>query len=91
MGNRPQPLKIEHLPEACEYRRKTMVQVESEAIAEIDYDADTSRMFVRFAEGIWYTYFTVPRRVHEAFLAAPSHGRFFHDHIRDKYPFRKGR
>jgi hypothetical protein len=54
-----------------------MVQVESEAITEIDYDAETSRMFVRFAEGNWYTYFAVPARVHEAFVAASSHGRFF--------------
>jgi hypothetical protein len=68
-----------------------MVQVESEAITEIDYDVDTSCMFVRFVEGEWYSYFAVPPRVYEAFLAPPSHGRFFHDHIRDKYPFRKGR
>jgi hypothetical protein len=68
-----------------------MVQVESEAITEIDYDVDTSCMFVRFVEDEWYSYFAVPPRVFEAFLAAPSHGRFFHDHIRDKYPFRKGR
>ena len=68
-----------------------MVQVESEAIAEIDYDADTSRMFVRFAEGNWYTYFAVPARVHEAFVATSSHGRFFQEHIRDRYPFRRGR
>lgn len=68
-----------------------MVQVESEAIAEIDYDANTSRMFVRFAEGLWYTYFAVPRRVYEAFVAAESHGRFFQEQIRDRYPYRRGR
>lgn len=68
-----------------------MVQVESEAIEEITYDADTSRMFVRFAHGGWYTYFAVPVRIFQVFVAAESHGRFFHEHIRDKYPFRKGR
>ena len=68
-----------------------MVQVESEAIAEIEYDADTSRMFVRFSEGDWYTYFAVPARTSEAFVAAESHGRFFHEHIRDRFPFRRGR
>jgi hypothetical protein len=68
-----------------------MIQIESEAIAEIVYDAATSRMFVRFTEGNWYTYFAVPVRVHDEFVAASSHGRFFHDHIRDRYPFRRGR
>jgi hypothetical protein len=68
-----------------------MVQVESEAIAEIAYEAERSTMFVRFVEGQWYSYFAVSRRVYQAFVAAPSHGRFFHEHIRDKYPFRKGR
>lgn len=32
-----------------------MVQIEAEAIAEIAYDTETSRMFVRFTEGNWYT------------------------------------
>ncbi|MES2325777.1 MAG: KTSC domain-containing protein [Pseudomonadota bacterium] len=68
-----------------------MVQVESEAIDEISYDAETSRMFVRFIEGDWYTYFAVPAGTYEEFVAAASHGRFFHDHIRDRFPFRRGR
>ena len=68
-----------------------MAQVESEAIAEIDYDTTRSTLFVRFAHGSWYRYFAVPKHVHEAFVAAESHGRFFHEHIRDRYPYRKGR
>jgi hypothetical protein len=68
-----------------------MVQVESEAIDEITYDVDTSRMFVRFAHGGWYTYFGVPKGTYQAFVDAESHGRFFHDQIRDRFPFRRGR
>lgn len=68
-----------------------MVQVDSEAIAEIAYDDEHSVMFVRFVEGGWYSYFGVARPTYRAFVAAPSHGRFFHDHIRDRYPFRRGR
>ena len=68
-----------------------MVQVESAAIAEIDYDSKTSRMFVRFAEGDWYTYFAVTLATYEAFIAAESHGRFFQQYIRDRFPFRRGR
>jgi hypothetical protein len=68
-----------------------MVQVESEAIAEIGYDAERSTMFVRFLDGDWYSYFGVPLQTFQDFVAAPSHGRFFHDQIRDAFPYRKGR
>jgi hypothetical protein len=68
-----------------------MVQVESEAIAEIAYDTARSVVFVRFVEGDWYTYFDVPTDVHRAFVAAESHGRFFHQHMLDRYRYRRGR
>ena len=68
-----------------------MVQVESEAILDIDYVPATSTLFVRFIEGDWYSYFAVPAPVHRAFLQADSYGRFFHDHIRDRYLYRRGR
>jgi len=68
-----------------------MVHVESEAIREIDYDPAASTLYIRFTDGDWYSYSRVPAAVHRAFLAADSHGRFFHDHIRDRYRFRKGR
>ena len=68
-----------------------MVQVDSEAITEIDYDAAGSTLFVRFAHGGWYSYFAVPKHLSRAFVAAESHGRFFHENIRDRYPYRKGR
>jgi hypothetical protein len=68
-----------------------MVQVESEAIDEIDYETARSTLLVRFAHGGWYSYFAVPRSVYELFIAADSKGRFFHEHIRDRYTFRRGR
>jgi hypothetical protein len=43
------------------------------------------------SDGEWYRYFAVPAGVYDAFLAAPSHGRFFQERIRDHYPFRRGR
>ena len=70
---------------------REMVQVESEAIAEIAYDAARSALLVRFVEGDWHNYFDVPVNVYEAFLEADSHGRFFHRHILDHYRFRRGR
>ncbi|CAA9489197.1 MAG: hypothetical protein AVDCRST_MAG44-116 [uncultured Sphingomonas sp.] len=68
-----------------------MVSVESEALAEIDYDAAHSIVFVRFLDGDWYRYFGVPPAVHAAFLAAASHGHFFHTHILGRYPYQRDR
>jgi hypothetical protein len=68
-----------------------VVLVESEAIAEVDYHAASSTLFVRFVEGEWYSYFDVPKDVHRAFVDAESHGRFFQQHIRDQYRYRRGR
>ena len=68
-----------------------MVRVVSQAISEIEYDAPTATLTVRFNDGDWYSYSGVPEQVHRAFLTAASHGRFFRDRIRDRYGFRKGR
>jgi KTSC domain len=68
-----------------------VVLVESEAIAEIDYESANSTLFVRFAHGGWYSYFMVPPKAYAEFLAAESHGRFFQENIRDHYPYRPGR
>ena len=68
-----------------------MTLVDSEAIAEIRYDAGQSTMFVRFVDGEWYSYFDVPADVHRAFVGAESRGRFFQNHIRDQYRYRRGR
>jgi hypothetical protein len=68
-----------------------MIQVESEAILAIDYDRASSIMFVQFVDGDWYSYFEVPPEAHAAFVEAESHGRFFHDFIRDRYRYRRGR
>jgi hypothetical protein len=67
-----------------------MTLVDSEAIAEIRYDRDRSTMFVRFVDGEGYSYFDVPAGVHDTFVAAESHGRYFQRHIRDRYRFRRG-
>lgn len=64
-----------------------MVLVQSEAVAQIEYDPPSRTLFVRFTSGEWYSYFDVPARVRDAFGAAESKGRFFQDHIRDRYAY----
>jgi lysyl-tRNA synthetase class 2 len=65
------------------------MRVESEAITDIDYDADRAKLFVRFHGGDAYVYVGVPGDVHRSFVDAESKGRFFAYEIRDRYPYNK--
>ena len=68
-----------------------MALVESEAIAEIEYDPGRRALFVHFVDGEWYTYFDVARSTYDAFVSADSHGRFFQKYIRGRYNYLRGR
>lgn len=60
-----------------------MPYVRSSAIARIEWDNGT--LSIWFHESGRYDYYGVPESVYEAFIAAPSKGQFFHDHIKDRY------
>lgn len=55
-----------------------MLQVESSRITEMGYEAETATIFVRFTDGVSWSYCEVPPEVWEEFLAAPSKGSFIH-------------
>lgn len=66
-------------------RRRAVV---SSAIASVGYDEATAELELEFLSGEVYRYFAVPRSVHAHLLSAPSMGRYFQQHIRDRYPAR---
>jgi len=58
----------------------------STAIGQIDYDAATQSLWIRFVtNGRRYLYSGVEPEVHAAFRRAFSKGTFFNRHIRDQY------
>jgi hypothetical protein len=61
-----------------------MTPVASSSLAEVGHDNDT--LYVVFVSGLVYRYFMVPQRVYEALLAAPSHGQYFNELVRDHFP-----
>lgn len=63
--------------------------VQSTAIRQIEYDGYHGKLKVRFEDGGLYVYVGVPDAVYRAFVEAPSKGRYFHDEIRDCYPFNR--
>jgi len=64
-----------------------MRRVTSSVMNAVDYDPAARRLRIRFNHGGWYAYRDVPEEVAAGLLASPSHGRYFHDHIRDHFAF----
>lgn len=64
-------------------------RVDSSTITAVGYDRDTAVLEIEFTSGDVYEYFLVPLSVYQALVSAPSPGRYFGDHLRDKYRFRR--
>ena len=64
-----------------------MPRVQSTAVRSVDYDAASRTLFVVFDSGDRYAYFDVPLELFTAFLAAESKGRFFAEHVRDRFDY----
>lgn len=76
--------------------------LESTAIKSFDYDPFTLSLVIQFwivrvknkviiskRPGGKYIFFQVPESVHTNFIRASSKGRFFNEHIKNKYDFSK--
>ena len=63
-----------------------MIAVSSSAISAVGYDPATHRMKIRFTHGDAYDFCHVPEAVFRGLLNARSKGRFYNDHIRDRFP-----
>jgi len=69
-------------------RSSTEVPVDSSLIRRVTYGSDAT-LTVHFHSGAVYRYFTVPRVVLDALLAAQSKGTYFNRHIRNECPCRR--
>ncbi len=63
--------------------------LDSSNLRHAAYDADKSILTIEFGGGRRYAYSRVPRQVYEGLLSAASHGRYFHQWIKDRYPYRR--
>ncbi|WP_343565235.1 KTSC domain-containing protein [Kiloniella sp. b19] len=61
--------------------------VRSSNIASAGYENGT--LEIAFVDGGVYQYFNVPEYVYQGLMSAASKGRYFHDHIKDRYQTRK--
>jgi hypothetical protein len=62
-------------------------RVTSSTITSVGYDAGSRTLEVEFTSGAVYRYRDVPERVHAELLGSDSLGRYFNEHIRDRYVY----
>lgn len=61
--------------------------VSSSDLRSVGYDAANSILEIEFHSGGVYQYFSVPSNTYQSLMSAPSHGQYFHSHIKDRYRY----
>jgi len=65
------------------------ISVSSSNISSIGYDPVSQTLEIEFNDGSVYQYDSVPSGEYDGIMHAGSHGQYFHQHIKDVYPYRK--
>jgi len=63
-----------------------MVPVASSNLKEVGYRSDTKDLHVAFKRGDTYVHAGVPPEVHDALMKASSHGKYYNENIKGRYP-----
>lgn len=61
------------------------VPVSSSNLSSVGYDEADQVLEIEFNGGSVYQYFDVPKRVHQDLMNAASHGKYFHQYVKDNY------
>ncbi len=61
--------------------------ISSTSIRSVGYDPDQKMLEIEFQSGEVYDFHDVPQEVYRDLMQAESHGQFFQQNIREKYPF----
>ncbi|MBE8596842.1 MULTISPECIES: KTSC domain-containing protein [unclassified Xenorhabdus] len=67
------------------------VSVSSSNLHSVGYDQVTRTLEIAFHSGGIYQYDGVPANVHQGLISASSKGKYFHQYIKNVYPYRKVR
>jgi hypothetical protein len=62
-----------------------MIPIRSTAIRAVGYEPTTQRMKIAFVEGHTYDFCRVPEHIFIGLLRSGSKGRYYNDHIKDRY------
>lgn len=59
------------------------------SLQSVAYDPTTQIMQIEFRNGSAYEYSDVPPEILAGLLAAESHGAYFNENIRNRFPYRR--
>lgn len=63
--------------------------VSSTDIRSIGYEPESKILEIEFHSGGIYQYFGVPASVYQGLMSAASHGKYFHQHVKNVYEYVK--
>ena len=63
--------------------------VRSSDLRSVGYDSSAKTLEIEFNSGGVYQYYGVPPTVYQELMNAPSHGKYFHAHIKGVYQYTK--
>lgn len=64
------------------------IKLKSKSLKAVKYDTETALLEVEFHSGAVYRYLA-PARIYRELLEAESKGRYFNQHIRNRFPTAK--
>ena len=67
------------------------VPIDSSVFTAAAYRASARQLYLRFHDGDIYRYFEFPLQEYKRFLTADSKGRYFSQHIRNRFRYEQGR
>jgi len=65
------------------------IPVKSSNLHSIGYDEGSQILEIEFLNGSVYEYSEIPKELHEGLMAAPSHGKYYNQHIKGEFPSKK--
>jgi hypothetical protein len=63
--------------------------VTSSNLRSVGYDQASRTLEIEFNSGVIYQYDGVQAAAHDGLMRASSHGSYFHQNIKDRYPYRR--
>ena len=63
--------------------------VQSSNINSVGYNDYNQIMEIEFNLGSMYQYYDVPKHIYKSFIVTDSKGKYFHQHIKNCYKFKK--
>ena len=65
------------------------IYVSSSYLHSVWYNEASMTLEIEFNSGGVYAYYDVPESIYNGLMNAPSHGKYFHQYIKDVYRFKR--